>query len=80
MKHSMNTCIALSVLCATLVAAPLFAQEWLAAQGEIGENVEAYWTLAAQSDLEGFLGYIHADYSGWAYDDALPRDKTSLRK
>ncbi len=36
--------------------------------------------LAACSDLEGFLGYIHADYSGWAYDDALPRDKASLRK
>ena len=80
MKHFINTRIALAVLCATLVATPLFAQEWSDAQKEVWKNVEAYQELATKRDVEGFLSYVHADVSGWIYSDALPADKATFRK
>jgi ketosteroid isomerase-like protein len=58
----------------------LFAQEWSAAQKEVWKNVETYWGLYAQGNLEGFLGYVHTDYLGWSNNAALPGDKSSNRK
>lgn len=58
----------------------LFGQEWSKEQKEIWENVETYWDLSAKGDVEGFLSYVHDDYSGWSNSDALPDDKISMRK
>ena len=81
MKRSTKTLVVLAVFCVTsLASAPLFAQEWSAAQKEVWKNVEAYWELEAQGDLEGFMGYFHSDYRGWSYQNALPGDKASARK
>ncbi len=80
MIHCVNTRIALAVLCATLVATPLFAQEWSAAQKEVWKNVEAYWAIYEQGNLEGFLTYFHPDYRGWVYQATLPGDKATVRK
>jgi len=80
MKHFIKTGVALAALCATFVTAPLFAQEWSDAQKEVWKNVEAYWALWAQRDLEGFLDYSHSDFSGWRYGSPLPNNKASARK
>lgn len=58
----------------------LFSQEWSAAQKEVWKNVEAYWALYDEGNLEGYMGYIHNDYVGWSYSSALPMDKTTVRK
>lgn len=81
MKHFTNILVVLAVLCFTMLPSTvLFAQEWSAAQEEVWENVEAYWVLSTEEDLEGFLSYFHADYSGWFNLAALPSSKCSIRK
>ena len=81
MKHFTNMLVVLAVLCfAMLPSTVLFAQEWSAAQEEVWENVEAYWVLSAEEDLEGFLSYFHTDYSGWFNQAPLPSSKSSARK
>ena len=71
----------LIVLCITLLSsAQLFGQEWSAEQKEVWKNVETYWDLYAKGDLEGFMGYIHTDYSGWNNQDALPINKALIGK
>jgi len=58
----------------------LFGQEWSTEQKEVWKNVETYWDFSAKGDVEGFMSYVHDDYSGWSNSDALPDDKTSVRK
>jgi ketosteroid isomerase-like protein len=71
----------LIVLCITLLSsAQLFGQEWSDEQKEVWKNVEAYYALWEQGDLEGFLSYVHEDYLGWPPQYPFPRDKTSVRK
>ena len=71
----------LIVLCVTLLSsAQLFGQEWSAEQKEVWKNVETYSDLWAKEDLEGVLSYCHDDFSGWKNQDALPRNKASIRK
>jgi ketosteroid isomerase-like protein len=62
------------------VAMPVAAQEWSAAQKDVWKNVESYWSLMAQGNLEGFMEYFHPDYRGWDYQNALPSTKASSKK
>lgn len=81
MKQFTKHLAALSALTTILLASSsLRAQEWSAPQKEVWKNVEAYWALDAARDLEGFLGYFHADYLGWSVEDPLPTNKANLRK
>ncbi len=81
MKRFAKTILVVLMLCfATQAWTPLFAQEWSAAQKEVWKNVEAYWTLEMQGDLEGFMSYFHDDYRGWEYDSAFPYDKPAVRR
>ncbi len=81
MKHFISISVVLAVLCFMLLSSTsLFAQEWSAAQKDVWKNVEAYWALYAQGDLEGFMAYFHPDYRGWDYQDALPGTKATGRK
>jgi ketosteroid isomerase-like protein len=67
-----------SVLCLTvLIAAPVAAGDWSAAQQEVWKNVEAYWALFAKGDIDGFLGYMHEDYSGWSLSSPVPESKAA---
>lgn len=59
---------------------PLVAQEWSAEQKKVWENVEAYSELASKGDVEGFMSYIHPDFSGWYSKAALPDDKSIRQK
>jgi ketosteroid isomerase-like protein len=68
------------VLLILILSVPLFAQEWSSAQKEVWSNVETYWDLWAKRDVDGFLSYLHDDYSGWFYGAALPSTKSSSRK
>ena len=71
----------LIVLCITLLcSAQLFGQEWSEEQKEVWKNVETYLDLRVKGDLEGFMDYIHDDYSGWSIHDPLPGNKASARK
>ncbi len=68
-------------LCASLCIPTLvFSQEWSAKQKEVWKNVEAHWTCLAQKDLEGFLSYIHQDFSGFSDIRPIPTNKEVLRK
>ena len=82
MKNFINNRVVFAVLCLIMIAStPLFAQEeWSATQKDVWKNVEAYWAIYAQEDLEGYMAYYHTDYSGWSYQSALPSDKASVRK
>ena len=52
---------------------------WSNIQQEIWLNVENYTDLIIKGDVEGFLDYIHKDYSGWNYFDTLPTSKEDLK-
>ena len=57
-----------------------FAQDWSPAQKEVWKNVNDYWAVMAKGDLNGFLDYFHADYSGWENDSPLPSNKEESKK
>ncbi|MBA4385295.1 MAG: hypothetical protein C0410_11210 [Anaerolinea sp.] len=81
MKHFISISVVLAVLCFMLLSSTsLFAQEWSAAQKDVWKNVEAYWALFAQGDLEGFMAYLHPDYRGWDYPSAIPETKATAKK
>jgi len=70
-----------SLVClAVLIAAPVAAGDWSAAQQEVWKNVEAYWAVLAKGDVDGFLAYIHEDYSGWSISSPVPQSKTEAAK
>lgn len=58
----------------------LFGQEWSEKQKEVWKNVETYWDFSAKGDVEGFLSYVHDDYSGWNNQDPLPDSKATIHK
>lgn len=71
----------IAVLVLTMLAsAQLFGQEWSAKQKEVWKNVEAYWQMEADRNLDGFMSYFHEDYSGWFNLSALPSGKAETRK
>ena len=55
-------------------------QEWSPAQQEVWQTVEAYWQCFAEGDAEGFLTYLHDDFSGWTHTNAMPRDKEDMAR
>jgi len=55
-------------------------QEWSAEQQEVWQHVETYWHMYATEDVEGFLSYLHDDFSGWTHTSALPRDKEDMAR
>ena len=68
-------------LCLTLfISVQLSAREWSDKQKEVWKNVEAYWDLDVKRDVEGFMSYLHSDYSGWLVSDALPTNKKQVTK
>ena len=58
----------------------LFAQDWSTEQQKVWKNVETYNALGDAGDVEGYMAYVHPDYLGWSYRNALPRDKAATRK
>ena len=81
MKRAIRNLIVPAVIVFTLAAsAPLAGQQWSDAQKEVWKNVETYWKLGAERDLEGFLSYYHPDFLGWNYETDLPDDKASRTK
>lgn len=58
----------------------LQAQQWSPAQQEVWRGVESYWGLFASEDIDGFLSYLHEDFTGWSYGAALPRTKADMEK
>lgn len=43
------------------------------------KNVEKYWELYAQEDLEDLMSYFHDDYLGWQSGDWVPTNKADRR-
>jgi len=62
------------------ISSSLLAQEWSTEQKDVWKNVEAYWDLGAKGDIEGFLTYMHDDFSGWNINSPLPDDKDTRIK
>jgi ketosteroid isomerase-like protein len=73
--------------CITLLAAAAVvliptasqAQEWSATQQEVWQNVETFWDLGAQEDIEGSMGYFHDDFLGWFAGQWVPTNKADRR-
>jgi len=65
--------IGLAILASTV----LFAQEWSTDQKDVWKNVETYWDLGAKGDVEGFLEYVHSNFSGWNNSAHLPDDRAT---
>jgi len=81
MKRIIGLGLALAIVCLLAGSATQArAQEWSAAQKEVWKNVETYWKLGADKNLEGFLAYFHDDYVGWDQQTPLPTTKAELRK
>ena len=80
MKHLFKSAVLTFVIILILLASSTTAQEWSEEQRKVWSNVETYWDLAIQKDYEGFMGYVHSDYMGWANSDALPQNKASFEK
>lgn len=79
MKHKTSSSLVATVIC-LLLALPLYAHEWSAAQKEVWKTVETYNSLFDKGDLEGFMSYFHNDYRGWIYQAPVPTDKSKVRK
>jgi len=52
-----------------------FSQEWSKSQKEVWKNVESYWNLFAQGNMDEMMTYYHENYSGWANSSPLPGSK-----
>lgn len=63
-----------------LLTGQIYGRQAPTGHAEIWNNVMAYWELWAQRDIEGFLEYHHARYSGWNYDDFMHKNKNSTEK
>jgi ketosteroid isomerase-like protein len=72
--------VLLFVFCLSVLITALFAQEWSEKQKEVWQNVETYWKLSAEGDVEGWLSYFHSDYLGWHYEADIPWDKATRTK
>ncbi len=70
----------LALAATAFLATGAVAQEWSSEQTAVWKNVETYWNLGAQRDLDGMLGYFHDDYLGWSTGAALPSGKDEARK
>ena len=58
----------------------LNAQQWSPAQQEVWRTVETYWELNAGEDAEGFLSYVHDEFTGWTNGQDLPRAKADMAR
>ena len=57
-----------------------FSQEWSKEQQMVWKNVETYWKIAGEENLEGYMAYFHDDYLGWAMNTPLPSTKADVSK
>jgi len=69
-----------AVCLAVVIATTAGAGDWSAEQKDVWGNVTAYWAAYAAGDVDGFMSYVHEDYSGWGYEQPLPAGKESSRK
>jgi ketosteroid isomerase-like protein len=61
------------------VGTPSYAHDWSDAQVGVWNDVEKYWELSANEDLEGFMSYFHDDFLGWAQGQWFPTNKADRR-
>jgi len=73
MRYVVSCVLAVGLI---FVAFPSYAQEWSDAQMEVWKNVERYWELSSNEDLEGFMSYFHDDFLGWARGQWVPTNKS----
>jgi ketosteroid isomerase-like protein len=64
----------------TFFAGSASAQQWSDTQKEIWKNVETYWSMYDNKNLEGFLSYVDDSYKGWEYDAEKPMSKKESEK
>ena len=75
-----NLRVLMCIACFTMSSSTVTAQEWSATQKEVWSNVEAYWDLIAADDIDGFMSYVHSDFSGWGNGQDLPDSKAERIK
>jgi ketosteroid isomerase-like protein len=76
-----RNCVRILVCLATtaFLSVPLFAQEWSAEQKEAWASEIGYWKAIADRDDATAVAYMHEDYKGWFYGDALPAGKSAAK-
>ncbi len=80
MKNAFKPIALIFVIILLLSACSVIAQEWSNEQKAVWNNIETYYELWIQRDFDGFMEYVHPDYIGWSYSDALPGNKEFLEK
>ena len=75
-----NKIIVGTILIVFVLFSSMFAGEWTKEQKEVWQNVEAYWKISADRDVEGYLNYFHDDYLGWDYSTGVPTNKADVEK
>jgi len=80
MTFSRMKYIIFAIVVSLCIPSLVFSQEWSSKQNEVWKSVEAHWEKLAEKDLEGFLEYIHPDYTGFTSFQPLPIDKDILSK
>ena len=63
-----------------LTSPQAFAQEFSDEQMEIVEAIEDCNDAFLDEDLDDILDCFHDDFSGWAYGENVPRNKTTAEK
>jgi uncharacterized protein (TIGR02246 family) len=76
----MSRTVTVSSILAILSPLATQGQQWDADQQEVWQTVQAYWQCYARGDAEGFLTYLHDDFSGWTHTNAMPRDKEDMAR
>ena len=56
------------------------SQEWSKEQQLVWKNVETYWKIAGEENLQEYMSYFHDDYLGWAVNTPLPSTKANVSK
>jgi len=64
----------------TWVGPGVFAQTWSVEEKEILKTMEEMRQAIERKDIEGFMSFIHEDFSGWGTVSTLPTDKEFRRK
>ncbi|MEP1096952.1 MAG: nuclear transport factor 2 family protein [Cyclobacteriaceae bacterium] len=63
-----------------LLSIQAYSQQTPTGHAAIWQNVKNSWSMWAERDLDGYMEYHHAGYSGWFHDSPTHRGKKVTRQ
>lgn len=62
------------------ISIQVFAQQPPTGHAAVWKNVQEYWSSWAERDLDGYMKFHHAGYSGWFHNSPAHRGKKVARQ